>query len=87
MSAIRSRRRTAVASSSSSGKDTATHGCRSVAFSLGVNGIPDFRAACAVAPRVVAWALDMPAPFTLNVNVPSGGGSAPSGGQPAPAKP
>lgn len=50
----------------------ATHGCRSVAFSLGNARQPDFSAAAAVARHVVPWALGAPAPLTLNVNVPSG---------------
>src|SRR5207302_10869303 len=50
----------------------ATHGCRAVAFSLGVAPEPDYRAACEVAATVIPWALDMPAPLALNVNVPSG---------------
>jgi 5'-nucleotidase len=55
----------------------ATHGCRSIAFSLGgVDGMPDFDAACDVAARVIPWALDMEGPFTLNVNVPSGAADA-----------
>jgi 5'-nucleotidase len=53
----------------------ATHGCRCVAFSLGVHpagGLPDYDAAREVARRVIPWALDAPAPLALNVNVPSG---------------
>jgi 5'-nucleotidase len=50
----------------------ATHGCRSVAFSLGVAAAPDFRAAAEIARTVIPWALEMPAPLTLNVHVPSG---------------
>lgn len=53
----------------------ATHGCRCVAFSLGVHAAdatPDYDAATAVARRVIPWALEAPAPLALNVNVPSG---------------
>jgi 5'-nucleotidase len=50
----------------------ATHGCRAVAFSLGLAAQPDFRAAAHVARTVIPWALHAPAPLTLNVNVPSG---------------
>jgi 5'-nucleotidase len=50
----------------------ATHGCRAVAFSLGVAARPDYHAARKVAATVIPWALDAPAPLTLNVNVPSG---------------
>jgi 5'-nucleotidase len=54
----------------------ATHGCRAVAFSLGVAPEPDYRAAIHVAASVIRWALGMPGPLTLNVNVPSGDVSA-----------
>jgi len=50
----------------------ATHGCRAVAFSLAAAPRPDFSAAAEIARHVVRWALDAPAPLTLNVNVPSG---------------
>src|SRR5437764_9905885 len=50
----------------------ATHGCRSVAFSLGVATTPDYRAAAEIARTVIPWALQIPGPLTLNVNVPSG---------------
>ncbi len=50
----------------------ATHGCRSVAFSLGLAATPDYRAAMEIGATVIKWALEAPAPSTLNVNVPSG---------------
>jgi 5'-nucleotidase len=49
----------------------ATHGCRSIAFSLGVAPMENFEAAAAVARSILPWAVDAPAPMTLNVNVPS----------------
>jgi 5'-nucleotidase len=49
----------------------ATHGCRAIAFSLGVAPRRDFSAAADVARDVIMWAIDQPAPLTLNVNVPS----------------
>lgn len=50
----------------------ATHGCRSVAFSLGPSPAPNFEAAAAVARRLIPPALEAPPPMTLNVNIPSG---------------
>ena len=49
----------------------ATHGCRSVAFSLGVEQPPNYEASAEVARRVIPWAVDAAAPLTLNVNTPS----------------
>lgn len=49
----------------------ATHGCRSVAFSLGVGAPSNFDAATEVARSVIPWVLAAPPPMTLNVNVPS----------------
>ena len=54
----------------------ATHGCRSVAFSIGLAAKADYRAASEVARTVITWALEAAAPLTLNVDVPSGEPSA-----------
>jgi 5'-nucleotidase len=50
----------------------ATHGCRGIAFSLGVGRERDHGAAVAVARTLLPWALDTPEMATLNVNVPAG---------------
>ena len=61
----------------------ATHGCRSVAFSLGPASAPNFDAAAAVARQIIPQALDAPPPLTLNVNVPSGSAGELRGVRPA----
>ena len=50
----------------------ATHGCPSVAFSLGIATEPDYRGAVSVVGEVLGWVLQARSPITLNVNVPSG---------------
>jgi 5'-nucleotidase len=62
----------------------ATHGCRAVAFSLGIGAEPDYRSAAALAPAIIAWASGAPGPLVLNVNVPSGPPTATRGVRPAP---
>jgi 5'-nucleotidase len=49
----------------------ATHGCRSIAFSIGISDVPTFDAAAQLVPAILQWVAGLAGPLTINVNVPS----------------